>query len=34
MFLNFDGINWKAEVFVNGEKTGRIDGASSEGNLM
>ncbi|HZY24369.1 MAG TPA: discoidin domain-containing protein, partial [Bacteroidales bacterium] len=21
MFLNFDGINWKAEVFVNGKKT-------------
>ncbi|MCF8335776.1 MAG: discoidin domain-containing protein, partial [Bacteroidales bacterium] len=27
MFLNFDGINWKAEVFVNGKKTGTIEGA-------
>lgn len=27
MWLNFDGINWKAEVFLNGEKVGRIDGA-------
>ena len=23
MFLNFDGINWKANIFVNGTKTGR-----------
>ena len=27
-WLNFDGINWKAEVYLNGEKVGRIDGAS------
>jgi len=27
MFLNFDGINWKADVFVNGKKAGRIEGA-------
>jgi len=33
MFLNFDGINWKAEVFVNGEKTGRIDGAFIRGKF-
>jgi beta-galactosidase/beta-glucuronidase len=26
LWLNFDGINWKAEVFLNGEKLGRIDG--------
>jgi hypothetical protein len=26
-WLNFDGINWKAEIFLNGEKLGRIDGA-------
>ena len=26
-YLNFDGINWKAEVMLNGEKIGRIDGA-------
>ena len=25
--LHFDGINWKAEVFVNGSLAGRIDGA-------
>jgi beta-galactosidase/beta-glucuronidase len=33
MFLNFDGINWKAEVFVNGKKTGRIDGAFIRGKF-
>ena len=27
LFLNFDGINWKAEVYVNGSYAGRIDGA-------
>ena len=27
MFLNFDGINWKADVFVNGKNAGRIEGA-------
>jgi hypothetical protein len=26
-FLNFDGINWKAEVFLNGRKAGRMEGA-------
>ncbi len=26
-FLNFDGINWKAEVYLNGKKLGRIEGA-------
>ncbi|HTB96047.1 MAG TPA: discoidin domain-containing protein [Terracidiphilus sp.] len=26
VWLNFDGINWKAEVFLNGESLGRIDG--------
>ena len=25
--LHFDGINWKAEVWVNGSRAGRIDGA-------
>ncbi len=25
-WLNFNGINWKAEVFLNGEQLGRIDG--------
>ena len=27
IWLNFDGINWKADVFLNGEKLGRIEGA-------
>lgn len=26
VWLNFDGINWKAEVFFNGERLGRIEG--------
>ena len=26
IWLNFDGINWKADVFFNGEKIGPIDG--------
>jgi hypothetical protein len=25
-WLNFNGINWKADVFLNGEKLGRIEG--------
>ena len=25
-FLNFDGVNWKAEVFLNGQRLGGIDG--------
>ncbi len=31
MFLNFDGINWKANIFVNGKKAGRIEGAFIRG---
>ena len=31
MFLNFDGINWKADVYINGWKTGRIEGAFKRG---
>ena len=27
LVLHFDGINWKAEVYVNGARAGRIDGA-------
>ena len=27
VLLHFDGINWKAEVWVNGARAGRIDGA-------
>jgi len=26
VWLNFDGVNWKADVFLNGEKLGRIEG--------
>ena len=26
LLLNFDGINWKADVYVNGNKAGRISG--------
>lgn len=28
-FLHFDGINWKAEVYLNGTSLGRIEGAFS-----
>jgi len=33
MFINFDGINWKADVFLNGEKAGRIEGAFMRGQF-
>ncbi|KPK86598.1 MAG: beta-glycosidase [Bacteroides sp. SM23_62_1] len=33
MFLNFNGINWKADIFVNGTKTGKIDGAFIRGKF-
>jgi hypothetical protein len=33
MFLNFDGINWKAEVFVNGTRAGKIEGAFIRGRF-
>jgi hypothetical protein len=32
-FLNFDGINWKANVFINGQRIGRIDGAFTRGKF-
>jgi hypothetical protein len=32
-WLNFDGINWKAEVFLNGEKLGRIEGGFMRGHF-
>ncbi len=32
-FLNFDGVNWKAEVFLNGERLGRIEGAFTRGRF-
>ena len=31
VFLNFDGIDWKADVYLNGKKLGRIDGAFIRG---
>ncbi len=33
IWLNFDGINWKAAVFLNGEKIGRIEGAFMRGRF-
>jgi len=32
-WLNFDGINWKAEVYLNGHSVGRIDGAFMRGRF-
>lgn len=33
IWLNFDGINWKADIFVNGSNIGRIDGAFIRGKF-
>ncbi|HSV14704.1 MAG TPA: glycoside hydrolase family 2 TIM barrel-domain containing protein, partial [Tepidisphaeraceae bacterium] len=33
IWLNFDGINWKADIFVNGSRVGRIDGAFLRGRF-
>jgi hypothetical protein len=33
LFLNFDGINWKADIFMNGHKLGRIEGAFTRGRF-
>jgi Exo-beta-D-glucosaminidase Ig-fold domain/Glycosyl hydrolases family 2/F5/8 type C domain/Glycosyl hydrolases family 2, sugar binding domain len=33
MYLNFDGINWKADVFVNGKNAGSIEGAFIRGKF-
>ena len=32
-WLNFDGINWKAEVFFNGARLGRIEGGFMRGRF-
>ena len=31
--LNFAGINWKADIYLNGERVGRIDGAFQRGSF-
>jgi hypothetical protein len=33
IFLNFDGINWKANVFLNGQKAGTVDGGFMRGKF-
>ena len=33
LFLNFDGINWKADVYLNGSNLGRIEGAFTRGKF-
>ena len=33
VWLNFDGINWKAEIWFNGKQIGRIDGAFTRGKF-
>ena len=32
-WLNFDGINWKADVFLNGDKIGRVEGGFMRGRF-
>jgi hypothetical protein len=33
VWLNFDGINWKADVFLNGQKLGRVEGGFMRGRF-
>jgi len=33
VWLNFDGINWKAEIYLNAHKVGRIDGGYMRGKF-
>jgi hypothetical protein len=33
LWLNFEGVNWKAQVWLNGELLGRIDGAFRRGRF-
>ena len=33
VWLNFDGINWKADVYLNGAKLGRIEGGFMRGRF-
>ena len=32
-FIDFDGINWKADIWLNGSKLGRIEGAFMRGHF-
>jgi hypothetical protein len=32
-WLNFDGVNWKADIFLNGSKLGRIEGGFIRGRF-
>jgi hypothetical protein len=32
-WLNFDGVNWKADVFLNGERLGRVEGGFMRGRF-
>jgi hypothetical protein len=33
IWLDFDGVNWKAEVWLNGEKLGRVEGGFTRGRF-
>ncbi|MCD8282809.1 MAG: discoidin domain-containing protein, partial [Prevotella sp.] len=33
LFLNLDGINWKAAVYLNGQSLGRVEGAFMRGRM-
>jgi hypothetical protein len=33
VWLDFDGINWKAEIYLNGHRVGRIDGGYMRGRF-
>ncbi|HZU27089.1 MAG TPA: discoidin domain-containing protein [Bryobacteraceae bacterium] len=33
VWLNFDGVNWKADVFLNGEMVGRVEGGFLRGRF-
>ncbi|MDR2843200.1 MAG: discoidin domain-containing protein, partial [Candidatus Symbiothrix sp.] len=33
IFLNFDGVNWKANVFLNGQKVGNVNGGFKRGKF-
>ena len=33
VLLNFDGVNWKAEVWLNGARLGRVEGAFTRGRF-